>query len=107
MRDAQVLDAEALGVGLELGLEAAVSVDDPVGETIGAAGHRQVREARAVLEPEEQQRLAIELRRGRIEVRVHRLRQIACGQDRVSFVAGEQLSAWLTGPGPTQGSCTL
>jgi hypothetical protein len=94
-RDARVLDTEPLRVRLEIGQEAAVGVDNPVGEAVGAARHAEVREARAVLDADEQERLAFELRRRGVEDRVHHVRPIVGRQDRVTFVAAEELFAWL------------
>ena len=93
-RDARVLDPpELLRVALGCRAQAGLGVDDPVREAVLAAGDRQVGDAAAILDAQEQDRLAVDERSARIEDAVGRVGQRGGGDDRVERRAGEEVGA--------------
>jgi hypothetical protein len=90
-RDPRVLDPEPLRLRLDLRQQPPVGLDDPVRQAVGAAGHAEMGEARAVLDADEQEGLAAEPGDAGIEDRVDRVWPLGRGENRIPLVASEEL----------------
>ena len=98
--DARVLEAPLLALDPVGRSEQRLRVDRPAVDAVGGARDGEVRDPAQVLDAREEDGLAVDDRRRRVEDGVDRIRPVGRGQDRVAGMPAEELAARSRAPLP-------